>query len=985
MLRKPKILEIVEAPTTHVDVFVERYEHLRKWALQLSDYDVNLSDDLLHDFFLHFTTSKPDLTLIDNLDGYLYVIMRNLHLSQVRRANRTPMRALSVVEFDTIDLGMWASDPRERIRLLDQLGAVCHYACVRKETSKAGSVLILRFFHGYYPEEIARVMRVSRPAVKERLRLARAEAKVYVEDPERLGFIDREPAKGPRVGFGTGAGELRNQLRSAIFRSCSGEHFGVEALKSLYRFNAGDGPECGALAHLVSCQTCLDEVNNLLDIPALASRYPEDTVGKDPGRKGGSGGGGAGGGDPKMLDSYLARKNDLFYHEPQELCVSANGLFQGLQRVAADKNEMTLVIDTAESLGFVEVFSEQGVRLLMLNVEPPPIGDSKQSAMVELSDGRVLDASLSFSGSLPALQVTYLDPTLALEALEITDPGIGLVGVGIEPSSHKAATRAVSGSSFLDGFRFWLQPARLTAGFAVLLIAALIVFQLAPFTSVSASELLERSAAAEVAQLTNKERVLHRTLDLEELTVTGEVVSRKRIDVWQSSEKGITARRLYDDQGRLVLGDWRTENGIQTIYRRGESAQLRPLPEKRTIGFDDAWQLSLTAKEFISILGGAAEAELETRDSDHRISYTAVEGTASNGIAKAAIVLSKEDLHAIEQTFTLINNGETRDYRMTEAAYEWRLASSVAPAVFEPNLELSREREATSGERSVLLETPSEPDPNAAIAPVVSANLATAALEVEVIDLMNKANAFMGEQVRVERTAGSQIYVEALVETAQRKAELLQALEPVRNNPAVRISIETVAEAQDRVARQKRRTQGQTGIESVDQVQVTKTFSPVYEDLRKKFTEGEAQAFADRVLRRSQQARRHALAAKQLSGRFSIADLQTLSAPDREKWLSLVRSHAARFRTEVDALREDLRVVFPDLAGGGSDLNVGTDAEIQASVGQIYELGVSLDEDLRRSFALLTVSDSSAAVKSAKFWRTLSRASDIAKALQSAR
>jgi RNA polymerase sigma factor (sigma-70 family) len=175
MLANPKKFELVHAAPTHVDVFVERYDELRRWALQFCEHDLGRAEDLLHDFFLHFTVSRPDLSAIENLNGYLYVIMRNLHLSQVRRATRTPFGALTAVEYDTVDVGLWASDPRDRIRMQDELGAVCQYACIRKESSKAGSVLILRFFHGYYPEEVAQIMCVTRPAVKERLRLARAE------------------------------------------------------------------------------------------------------------------------------------------------------------------------------------------------------------------------------------------------------------------------------------------------------------------------------------------------------------------------------------------------------------------------------------------------------------------------------------------------------------------------------------------------------------------------------------------------------------------------------------------------------------------------------------------------------------------------------------------------------------------------------------------------------------------------------------------
>lgn len=54
-----------------------------------------------------------------------------------------------------------------------------NYACVRKESARAGSAFILRFFLGYYPDEIALLLRNSRHAVEELLKVARGEARLY--------------------------------------------------------------------------------------------------------------------------------------------------------------------------------------------------------------------------------------------------------------------------------------------------------------------------------------------------------------------------------------------------------------------------------------------------------------------------------------------------------------------------------------------------------------------------------------------------------------------------------------------------------------------------------------------------------------------------------------------------------------------------------------------------------------------------------------
>ena len=59
-------------------------------------------------------------------------------------------------------------------------------------------------------------------------------------------------------------------------------------------------------------------------------------------------------------------------------------------------------------------------------------------------------------------------------------------------------------------------------------------------------------------------------------------------------------------------------------------------------------------------------------------------------------------------------------------------------------------------------------------------------------------------------------------------------------------------------------------------------------ELRKKFSDDESHRFAAGVLGRSRSARQHALAAKQLSDRFSAADLKTLSPAERASRSALV-------------------------------------------------------------------------------------------------
>src|SRR5207245_10995475 len=102
---------------------------------------------------------------------------------------------------------------------------------------------------------------------------------------------------------------------------------------------------------------------------------------------------------------------------------------------------------------------------------------------------------------------------------------------------------------------------------------------------------------------------LHRTLQLEERSSNGDLIARNRVDVWQSVERGVIARRLYNEKNSLVAGDWRRNDSVQTLYQHGVRPQLQLVPEKRertatipfAIPFDSVWQQSVSAKEFTSL------------------------------------------------------------------------------------------------------------------------------------------------------------------------------------------------------------------------------------------------------------------------------------------------------------------------------------------------------------------------------------------------
>lgn len=116
---KPRI-----AVPNHEEAFLQSYHRLRSWALQLVQNDQQLAEDLLHDVFLQFVVSKPDLDTIENLDGYLRTMLRNMHLSQLRRASRLPEVVRPLLDYDSASAGLETlKHPKPRLKRVMNCGA----------------------------------------------------------------------------------------------------------------------------------------------------------------------------------------------------------------------------------------------------------------------------------------------------------------------------------------------------------------------------------------------------------------------------------------------------------------------------------------------------------------------------------------------------------------------------------------------------------------------------------------------------------------------------------------------------------------------------------------------------------------------------------------------------------------------------------------------------------------------------------------------
>lgn len=260
----------------HEEVFLKRYDRLLKWATQLTRPDHELAKDLVQEAFVQFTLADGNLLSIKNIDNYLFGVVRNAYRSHLRRSSRQPYDQLKSFEFDVGESLANAIDPRRQIQIKDELRAICHYACRRKEKSVTGSVLILRFFHGYVPSEIAKLLHSSRNIVDVQLRSARFEVlECLLNVPAE---VDEEERTTRTRNTGGPAPDLLTELREAIFATRKGECLSRSQLEKLYKKTTSITRS--TLNHLVSCPGCLDAVNDLLGMPRLSERNVMDVLGR---------------------------------------------------------------------------------------------------------------------------------------------------------------------------------------------------------------------------------------------------------------------------------------------------------------------------------------------------------------------------------------------------------------------------------------------------------------------------------------------------------------------------------------------------------------------------------------------------------------------------------------------------------------------------------------------------------------------------------
>ena len=517
------------------------------------------------------------------------------------------------------------------------------------------------------------------------------------------------------------------------------------------------------------------------------------------------------------------------------------------------------------------------------------------------------------------------------------------------------------------------RKAALATAFTVVVLMVVLVDPL-HWNRVSADELMARADAYEFLHESPSGRVARATVVIQ------------KINLETNTEKQLGHIETDDDSlSSAVHLETELASGVvykMTVHDRDKLSGLGVFSgdfDPATAGYLNAqsWFPRVTVSSYRRLIAdrgfkGNDGAFITQEGETYQLHHPFVNKHAS-GITETVLLLNARNYAPRGVSIFTKHGDEQFEYRLTRKSFELVERTPEVAQLFTASETLARSAETpvSTDNRAITDAAKTE------TATVTPPAVASAELEVEVLRLLSEVGADLGEQVEVARTNEGRLRVTGLVETEQRKAEILRALSSVSSNPVVRLDVQTVAEA---VARQK-----QTGSErstTIEGMEVAADTFPAYADLRRTMSDEEARVFAARVVSRSHAAMRHAWALKRLMGQFSREVLRTLPPEAHAKWISLIKNHARAFERESASLRQQLQPVFGVGGGASATGEITNDAELIRAVGQLVDLASSNYEVVRSAFTITNQSASTSAIRTPQFWQSLRTAEGIAAKIQ---
>ena len=846
--------------TVKEKIFLECYSWLVECALNITHGQRERAEDLVHDVFVRFLDNHADIASIANVRGYLNGMLRNLHLLQLRRATRHPVQSLTLIDHDSALVGLRTWNSVEQLQSADLLLRACDFACYRKEIAATSSVLILRFFHGFYPGEICALLKARRKAVDKWILRGRNEVKQYLASPYPLSDAGRAEHAN---SIPESASAFLRHLREHIFDSCT-------SACSVLTDNA-DELGVRELAHLVSCRTCLGRRSRDAGLMHVAERMADDISDRnDAGPQGGAIGSGEisllrGRRKPTkraILRDVCARQRELFEHRPKEISLVFDGAPHATLIVNAATNTLNVSLDSKEVPNSVAVLSEQEFNFLLLDREDLTCRERRVHRSA-LSDGRTLEVTVIPETLGPSIQIVYLDPPFVVETdgAEEDEPRsiTAIVEFPFRLGGAVADCRRERGTALLDRLRNWIpamNPLLTTAIVLGATAAMCFLLWLRSSPSPSAGEILDHAQKTDrAATKANRPGVIYEKVAIR------------------------TPRRTLE---RTI---YRDAQGIRHPRLQKLSPEDEQLKNKlASAGVN--WDAPLSAVDFAEWRHRSSPTRDKViRSGQHLLTLTTTP-LAENEVLKETLTVRDSDFQGVDRTVELRDSGTVEIAQLNYDVLPW---GAVNQDWFEP-LPSGAATDAPggfSGLSAPLSRVPSELE-----------------TELAVRYALHGVGADLGEPIEIHPggPTAELVSVVGVVSSAQRKQELFAALKGI-HGVATRLRTEEEATPRELPTRVLR-----------TEPLIVTAHSPIEKELLNYFGDSLAvENFSRRTIAVTRDLMAHAWALRHLSERYGapeVAGELALSPASRQLLETMRRDHCRAMSEATSELTASLRPVL---------------------------------------------------------------------------
>ncbi len=899
----------VERAADREKVFLDQYEWLFRRALRLSRGERTEAEDLVHDCYVRFVQASSDIQLDDEdrLRGYLHRTLQHLAHSNYESKGRDAFSSLEVVDYDSAEFALTSVDRSNLLYIRSDLAGICDYCCLRRKTSRAGSVLIFRFFLNYYPSEIVRLLKISSAAVYKLTETGRLEAKAFLTRPEGLHFLGsnaRPSSSFSRRFLPESPTALFAELKRRIFAEPEGACFAPGRLEQLYASDSQEQLTTRDVAHLASCRTCLERANHLLrllGLPPWFSDFNDPNDGEPPRSSGAK---------QEPLTRMRKKARDVHEHRPRNLELVIDGEVYSAQQITSAKSHFQIKLNSSSIPRFIEVRSEQRVRLLCLDVQNYDAAEVIQlEAEAALSDDRVLSLELDLGGGVPIVDVSYYDPIL--EPLNDDWAHEDELRPPVYPKTHTSATptrepalvrrvRSILSSWFARSDSSWpLSVLGATTVVGLIAFGALWISQPEHKSPVQpqAIELLAESQRKADSAIPLR-GAAHRTFSLEIRSQDGSVIESGTIDTLHSNSPKRSAARYHDAHGNLLAGRWEDSSGSVTTYSR-KTGIHRPSGETTQLTSSNAWTHVPEAKDFEELSADAKDLRVKRDTNAFDITFENHDiANRSTALVSADLVLTADSMRPVRETLLLRDGDMTLQYQFRELRYEVLPSNRVVDRDFEPAPSIL-ESSATS---------PHDPQRSGGD----SAHLA-----LEALQLLDNLGSHVEQIVNLERKPDGTITLNGVFPTSSQKSSVEHIFEALHGGQKLRLSLHASDEPTSAAA-----TSRPISIESLAPVDLGSQRIPFDPELRTGLTaegfvgtqlDDRVRVVASSIATRGAQLHREAWSICQIAATdFTSDELRQMAPQDQMLWLTLLDKHLQSFEQQNALLRSDLTHVQQD-------------------------------------------------------------------------